>query len=77
MQLFPGNRGKGYGTAALRLLLPESRALGLPFVEITTDPDNIASRRVIEAAGGALYEKFIKPPQFGSMPGLRYCIPLE
>lgn len=37
---------------ALWHLLPETRALGLPYVEITTDADNIASRRVIEANGG-------------------------
>jgi len=73
----PWKQGKGYATAALRLLLPEARALGLPFVEVTTDPDNIASRRVIEAAGGALYETFTKPPQFGSIPGVRYRIPIE
>jgi predicted acetyltransferase len=73
----PWKQGKGYATAALRLLLPQARAIGLPFVEITTDPDNIASQRVIEAAGGVLHEKFIKPPQYGSKPGVRYRIPLE
>lgn len=73
----PWKQGKGYATAALRLLLPEARAVGLPFVEITTDPENIASQRVIEAVGGALYEKFIKPPQYGSKPGLRYRVPVK
>src|SRR5271169_6750793 len=48
----PWKQGKGYATAALRLLLSEARDVGLPFVEITTDPDNMASQRVIEAAGG-------------------------
>ena len=33
-------------------MLGEARAVGLPFVEITTDPDNIASQRVITANGG-------------------------
>jgi predicted acetyltransferase len=46
----------------------------LPFVEITTDGENIASQRVIEANGGVLIEAFIKPAQFGSKPGLRYRI---
>jgi len=72
----PWKQGRGYATAALRLLLPQARAVGLPFVEITTDPDNLASRRVIEAAGGVLHERFMKPPQFGSVPGLRYRIAL-
>jgi predicted acetyltransferase len=72
----PWKQGRGYATLALRSLLPEARALGLAFVEVTTDPDNVASQRVIEANGGVLYEHFIKPPQFGSVPGLRYRIAL-
>ena len=73
----PWKQGRGYATAALRLLLPEAKAVGLPFVEITTDPDNIASQCVIEAAGGALHERFIKPAQYGGKPGLRYRILVE
>ena len=70
----PWKQGKGYATNALRLLLKEARTIGLPYVEITTDPDNVASRRVIEANGGELVERFVKPSQFGSKPGLRYRI---
>ena len=70
----PWKRGLGYATRALGLLLPEARAEGLRFVEITTDPENIASQRVIEANGGRLHERFVKPAQFGGMPGLRYRI---
>ncbi len=70
----PWKQRLGYATSALRLILPEARAVGLSYVEITTDPDNIASRRVIEANGGILVERFIKPPQFGSKPGLRFRI---
>ena len=73
----PWKQRRGYATAALRLILPEAAAVGLAFVEITTDPDNVASQRVIEAAGGELHEKFVKPPQFGSKPGLRYRIALR
>ena len=73
----PWKRRLGYATSALRLVLPEAKALGLPYVEITTDLDNLASRRVIEAAGGKLHEHFTKPPQFGSRPGLRFRIALE
>jgi predicted acetyltransferase len=70
----PWKQRLGYAKSALRLILPEARAVGLPYVEITTDPGNIASRRVIEANGGILVEHFIKPPQFGGKPGLRFRI---
>src|SRR5215469_13450977 len=70
----PWKQGLGYAKSALRLILVEARAVGLPYVEITTDPDNIASQRVIEANGGVFVERFIKPPQFGNKPGLRFRI---
>jgi predicted acetyltransferase len=72
----PWKQRRGYATGALRQLLPEARAQGLPYVEITTDPDNVASQRVIEKAGGVLFERFIKPAVYGSQPGLRYRIAL-
>ena len=72
----PCKQRLGYAKAALRLLLPEAKAVGLPYVEITTDPDNVPSRRVIEANGGTLVEPFIKPKQFGCKPGLRFRITL-
>jgi len=46
--------GRGYATEALRQLLPLAREVGLPFVTITCDTDNYASRRVIEKNGGVL-----------------------
>ena len=64
----------GYATEALRLLLPEAKAEGLSYVEITTDPENRASQRVIEANGGVLVEEFIKPKELGGTMGLRYRI---
>jgi predicted acetyltransferase len=63
-----------YATAALRLLLERVREAGLDFVTITTDPDNVASQKVILANGGILLEEFVRPPQFGATPGLRYRI---
>ena len=72
----PWKQRRGYATAALRQFLPSARAEGLSYVEITTDPQNIASQRVIEANGGVLHERFVKPSQFGSTPGLRYRIAL-
>jgi predicted acetyltransferase len=70
----PWKQHRGYAKSALRFILPEAKAVGLPYVEITTDPDNIASQRVIEANGGILVEHFIKPQQFGCKPGLRFRI---
>ena len=45
---------RGYATQALRATLLEAKAEGLRFVEITTDPDNVPSRHVIERNGGVL-----------------------
>jgi predicted acetyltransferase len=61
----------------LKQLLPEVKAEGLRYVEITTEPENIASQRVIEANGGILVEHFMKPAQYGGTPGLRYRIALQ
>jgi predicted acetyltransferase len=72
----PWKRRRGYATRALTQMLPLARDTGLPFVDITTDPDNVASQRVIEANGGRLAEAFTKPQSFGSKPGLRYRISL-
>lgn len=70
----PWKQGRGYATEALRLLLPEAWTLGLPFVELTTDPENIPSQRVIDANGGVLVERFKLPAEYGARPGLRYRI---
>ena len=72
----PWKRRRGYATAALRAILPEARAEGLARVEITTEPDNVASQRVIEANGGVLVERYRRPPQLGGTPALRYRVDL-
>ncbi|MDQ2779032.1 MAG: GNAT family N-acetyltransferase [Pseudomonadota bacterium] len=72
----PNKRNRGFATEALRATLPLARAEGLRYVEVTTDPDNLASQRTIEKAGGVLYERFTKPSQFSGKPGLRYRIEL-
>ena len=72
----PWKQRRGYATHGLRAMLVEARAVGLPHVEVTTDLDNLASQRVILANGGVLVEHFVKPAQFGSVPGLRYRIAL-
>lgn len=72
----PWKRGRGYATAAVRQILPVARAAGLPFVELTTDPDNRASQAVILANGGVFVEAFTKPVAQGGGPALRFRIPL-
>ena len=69
-------RGRGYATQALRELLSEAKGVGLEYLELTTDPENLASQRVIEANGGALIERFKKPAPYGHAEALRYRIPL-
>ena len=65
---------RGCATRALALLLPEARAEGLAWVDITTDPTNIASQRVITANGGVLVERFDRPAAYGGTPSLRYRV---
>ena len=72
----PWKRGRGYATEALRMILIEARSVGLGRVEITTDPDNFASQRVIERNGGTFVETFVNE-HFGPEPHLRYAIDLN
>ena len=72
----PWKRQRGYATRALELLLPEARSEGLAYVELTSDADNIASQRVIEANGGELIERFHKSAEFGAAETLRFRIHL-
>jgi len=73
----PWKRRRGLATAALRELLPEIRGLGLPYVEVTTDVDNLASQKVITANGGVLVECFTMPAAYGpDSPALRWRIEL-
>jgi predicted acetyltransferase len=72
----PWKRNRGYATRALQLLLPFARAEGLGYVELTTDASNLASRRVIEANGGVVVEKFSKPAEYGGAESLRFRIAL-
>lgn len=48
----PSARRRGHATAALAAALPVAASLGLDPVLLTCDRDNVASRKVIEAAGG-------------------------
>ncbi len=72
----PWKHRQGYATKALALLLPEARSRGLPYVELTTLPDNLASQKVILANGGVFIEEFEKPPELSGGAELRYRIAL-
>ncbi len=72
----PEKRGRGYAKQALKLLLSEARDQSLPYVELTTAPDNIASQKVILANGGVLVERFNKPATNGGGESLRFRIAL-
>jgi predicted acetyltransferase len=52
----PTARRLGHATAMLRAALPVARWLGLTEALLTTDPDNVASQKVILANGGELAE---------------------
>jgi predicted acetyltransferase len=52
----PASRGHRYAARATRLLIPLARELNLNPLWITTDPDNIASRRSCELAGAEFVE---------------------
>lgn len=73
----PWKRGRGHATRALALLLPLAAAEGLPYVELTTDADNVPSQRVIRRCGGVLVERFVKPAAYGGGAGLRFRINLN
>ncbi|SJZ50158.1 Predicted acetyltransferase [Enhydrobacter aerosaccus] len=70
----PWKRQRGYATRALALMLDEARREGLPYVELTTDPDNDPSQKVIQANGGVFVERF-SSAAYGK-DELRFRIPL-
>ena len=72
----PWKRRRGYATLALRLVLPRLRTVGLPFVDLTTNADNLPSQRVILDNGGRLIAPFVKPDAYGGGDGLLFRIDL-
>jgi len=73
----PWQQGKGYATAALGQLLEQVRDIGLRWITLTTEPANLASQRVIEANGGVLEGRFVKPAEYGGGEGLRWRIAIR
>jgi predicted acetyltransferase len=70
----PWKQRRGHATRALALLLPEAREEGLDYVELTTDPDNLPSQKVITANGGVLVKRFRKEPAYGQTEALLFRI---
>jgi len=71
----PWKTRRGYGTEAVRQLLPHARREGLDYLEVTTDTTNTASQKIITTNGGVLVERFVHP-DYGDVERLRYRIPL-
>ncbi len=55
-EIFPSHRGRHYAGKACKLLFQLARQHELDYVIITCDPDNLASRKTCEYAGGKLLE---------------------
>jgi predicted acetyltransferase len=72
----PWKQRRGYATRALALLLPEARREGLDYVELTADPDNLPSQKVITANGGVLVKRFRKEAAYGGADALLFRIAL-
>lgn len=72
----PWKRRRGYATRALALMLEEARREGLVYVELTTDPANEVSQKVITSNGGVFVERFRADPVYGDKEELRFRIPL-
>jgi len=72
----PWKRRRGYATRALATMLENARREGLPYAELTTDPANLTSQKVIIANGGTLIERFRAGAAYGDKEELRFRIPL-
>jgi predicted acetyltransferase len=73
----PWKQRLGYATRALHDVLRDAKARGLRYVEITTDPSNTPSQRVIEANGGVLVEEYVTSAAYGNKRELRYRVHLD
>jgi predicted acetyltransferase len=72
----PWKQNLGYATQALALLLLQAKRLGLTHVYITTQPENVASRKVIEANRGRFLHTFIEDAGYGGKEGLKFKVDL-
>jgi predicted acetyltransferase len=72
----PWKQRRGYATQALAQMLRHARDEGLSYVELTTDEENLASRKVMKANGAVFVERFTKTPSQGGTESLRFRIAL-
>lgn len=72
----PWKQRRGYATRALAQLLPEARKIGLPYVELSTDADNLPSQKVITANEGVFLGDFFNPDAYANGAGRLYKIDL-
>lgn len=72
----PWRRGEGLASAALVAMLPEAKSVGLNYIEVTTSPDNQASVRVIEKAGGKFVRSYIADKALGGRETVEFKIAL-
>ena len=61
--VFPMHRGRHFAGRSVRLLLPLARRHGMDPLWITCNPDNLASRRTCQWAGGELVNIIRVPPE--------------
>ena len=73
----PWQRRRGHASSALGQMLTIARDEGLPYVDIVTDVDNLASQQVVRANGGELVEEFTTVAASGSRPVLRFRVLLN
>jgi predicted acetyltransferase len=72
----PWRQKEGLASAALVAILPKASTAGLKYVTITTSPDNPASVRVIEKAGGVLVRTYVADKALGGHETLEFKIAL-
>jgi len=74
--IVPWKRQRGYATAALAQVLAEARKVGLDYVELTTNPENEPSQKVILSNGGRLVAPREKYGAYGEGEELLWRIDL-
>jgi len=74
--IVPWRRQRGYATAGLRQVLGRAKAQGLAYVELTTEPGNAPSQKVILANGGKLIGPRQKIDAYGGAEELLWWITL-
>lgn len=56
--IHPNERGKGYGTHLLHLMLEKAKEQGLREVLMTCNANNLASQKIIQLNGGEAVDRF-------------------